>query len=88
MAAMAITASSALATPDGGTMQDSFVLPANAQATMTPTATNRYGLDFTKAAESTINSVVSIKSFATPRQQQFYGGDFDPRTATSSQTTT
>ncbi len=79
MAAMAITASSAFATPDGGTMQDSFVLPANAQATMTPTATNRYGLDFTKAAESTINSVVSIKSFATPRQQQYFGGDFvDP----------
>ena len=79
MATMAITASSAFATPDGGTMQDSFVLPANAQATMTPTATNRYGLDFTKAAESTINSVVSIKSFATPRQSQFYGGDFvDP----------
>ena len=42
--------------------------------------TGRYGnaLDFTKAAESTINSVVSIKSFATPRQQQYYGGDFDP----------
>ena len=36
-------------------------------------------LDFTTAAESTINSVVSIKSYATPRQQQFYGGDFvDP----------
>ena len=41
---------------------------------------NRYAgaLDFTRAAESTINSVVSIKSFATPRQQQFYGNDFDP----------
>lgn len=40
----------------------------------------RYGnaLDFTRAAESTINSVVSIKSYATPKQQQFYGGDFDP----------
>lgn len=50
--------------------------------TSTRTAVNsgRYAgaLDFTKAAESTINSVVSIKSFATPRQQQFYGGDFDP----------
>ena len=34
--------------------------------------------DFTKAAESTINGVVSIKSFATPRQQRGYsnGGDF------------
>ena len=40
----------------------------------------RYGnaLDFTRAAESTINSVVSIKSYVTPRQQQFYGNDFDP----------
>lgn len=40
----------------------------------------RYGnaLDFTKAAESTINSVVSIKLFVTPRQQQYYGNDFDP----------
>ncbi len=30
-------------------------------------------IDFTQAAESTINSVVSIKSFATPRQQSFSG---------------
>ena len=36
-------------------------------------------LDFTQAAEGSINSVVSIKSYATPRQQQqYYGGDFDP----------
>ena len=34
-------------------------------------------IDFTKAAESTINSVVSIKSFATPRQQS-YSGFSDP----------
>ena len=42
-------------------------------------STGRYGngLDFTRAAESTINSVVSIKSYATPRQQ-YYGNDFDP----------
>lgn len=79
MAAIAITASSAFATNDGNVLQDSFIMPDNAQATMTPVAANRYGLDFTKAAESTINSVVSIKSFATPRQSQFYGGDFiDP----------
>lgn len=33
--------------------------------------------DFTKAAESTINGVVSIKSFATPKgYQQGYGGGF------------
>lgn len=49
-------------------------------STRTVTAPSRYAgaLDFTKAAETSINSVVSIKSFATPRQQQFYGGDFDP----------
>ncbi|MBQ0114377.1 MAG: Do family serine endopeptidase [Bacteroidales bacterium] len=34
--------------------------------------------DFTEVAESTVNSVVSIKSFETRRQQQFYGGDWDP----------
>ncbi len=49
-------------------------------STRTVPAPSRYAgaLDFTKAAETSINSVVSIKSFATPRQQQFYGGDFDP----------
>lgn len=39
--------------------------------------------DFTRAAESTINGVVSIKSYATPRQSQTYrqpsyGGTGDP----------
>lgn len=33
--------------------------------------------DFTVAAESTVNEVVCIKSFATPRQNQ-YGGGYDP----------
>lgn len=33
--------------------------------------------DFTTAAESTINGVVSIKSFATPRYQQSGGGFFN-----------
>lgn len=71
MAAMALSASAAFASTDGDVMKDSFILPDNAQATVTPVATNRYGLDFTKAAESTINSVVSIKLFASPRQQQY-----------------
>lgn len=41
-------------------------------------AANSMGsVDFTKAAESTINGVVSIKSFATPRSQRgMSGGDF------------
>lgn len=36
--------------------------------------------DFTVVAENTINTVVSITSYATPRQQQYWGGDdfFDP----------
>ena len=33
--------------------------------------------DFTKAAESTVNAVVSIKSYVTPRRQQYYQS-FDP----------
>lgn len=32
--------------------------------------------DFTKAAEQTVNGVVSIKSFATPSQRQTYGQDY------------
>jgi serine protease Do len=38
------------------------------------------GPDFTKAAENSVNAVVSIKSFATPKQQQFQSNDgfFDP----------
>ena len=34
--------------------------------------------DFTQAAESTINSVVSIKSYAAPKRQQMQSGMFDP----------
>lgn len=34
--------------------------------------------DFTKAAESTVNGVVSIKSFATPRMQYGNQGGFNP----------
>lgn len=35
--------------------------------------------DFINAAESTVNGVVSVKSFVTPRQQQYRGnGGFDP----------
>ena len=36
--------------------------------------------DFSRAAESTVNSVVSIKNYGTSRQQQFFGGsdDWDP----------
>ena len=78
LATVAIAATSAFASNDE-TMSDIYIMPQNNEAISTPVATNRYGLDFTKAAESTINSVVSIKSFATRKQQQYYGNDFvDP----------
>ena len=34
--------------------------------------------DFTVAAEKTVNEVVCIKSYATPRQSQYNGGGYDP----------
>lgn len=34
--------------------------------------------DFIRAAESTVNGVVSVKSYATPRQQQYSQGGMDP----------
>lgn len=34
--------------------------------------------DFTVAAEKTVNEVVCIKSYATPRQNQYNGGGYDP----------
>lgn len=37
---------------------------------------NSFETDFTVAAEKTVNSVVCIQSYETPRQQQFYGNPF------------
>ena len=53
-------------------MDDSFVRTASSRS-----AAMAAGVDFTGVAESTINSVVSIKSFETPKQQQYYQG-IDP----------
>lgn len=53
-------------------MDDSFVRTASSRS-----AAMASGIDFTGVAESTINSVVSIKSFETPKQQQYYQG-MDP----------
>ena len=53
-------------------MDDSFVRTASSRSTAMAAA-----VDFTGVAESTINSVVSIKSFETPKQQQYYQG-IDP----------
>ncbi len=52
-------------------MDDSFVRTASRSTALSA------GVDFTDVAESTINSVVSIKSFETPKQQQYYQG-IDP----------
>lgn len=48
--------------------------PSQFIRTANPTS---FETDFTVAAEKTVNEVVCIKSFATPRQNQ-YGGGYDP----------
>ena len=68
-----------------GVITDTYVLNKdNNQATSdgfikTASRTVDTSRDFTEVAESTINCVVSIKSFATPQQNFYQGGDFfDP----------
>ena len=53
-------------------MDDSFVRTASNRTAIAA------GVDFTGVAESTINSVVSIKSFETPKQQYYQGSGIDP----------
>ena len=53
-----------------------FTLTCCAIALCTSTVVAQQPTDFTKAAESTINGVVSIKCYATPRSYS-YGG-YDP----------
>ena len=67
-----------------GVITDTYVLTKESKTTtddgFVKTASHPvdFSRDFTDVAESTINTVVSIKSFATP-QQNMYGGDFfDP----------
>ena len=67
-----------------GVITDTYVLnkenksASNDGFVNTTTRTVDMSRDFTDVAESTINCVVSIKSYATP-QQSMYGGDFfDP----------
>ena len=54
--------------------------PLPTTETATATATSSAYPDFTRAAESTINGVVSIKSYATPRASQYQQqqGGYDP----------
>ena len=66
-----------------GIISDTYVMsqesaPASEGRAPAVTRTVDMSRDFTDVAESTINCVVSIKSYATPRQN-YYGGDyFDP----------
>ena len=67
-----------------GVITDTYVLTKESKAAAddgfvkTASRPVDFSRDFTDVAESTINTVVSIKSYATP-QQNMYGGDFfDP----------
>ena len=68
-----------------GVISDGYVItkesPAEASSGAVQAAPSRavdLSRDFTDVAESTINCVVSIKSYATPRQSQYGGDFFDP----------
>lgn len=81
----ATTLMATTALKSAGVNVDTF-LPAKEQTVNEPngfvktsTRTVSFDNDFTTVAENTINSVVSIKSFETPRRQRsMYGDDFDP----------
>jgi len=66
-----------------GVVADTYVLNKQSKSASngfvnTSTRTVDLSRDFTDVAESTINTVVSIKSYATPQQQQWQGDYFDP----------
>ena len=66
-----------------GVITDTYVLnkegqPASDGFVRTSTRTVDMSRDFTDVAESTINCVVSIKSYATPKQNFYQGDFFDP----------
>ena len=67
-----------------GVITDTYVLnkesnaAANDGFVKTSTRTVDMSRDFTDVAESTINCVVSIKSYATPQQSMYQGGFIDP----------
>lgn len=67
-----------------GVITDTYVLNKESKTTdngfvRTSGRTVDLSRDFTDVAESTINSVVSIKVYATPQQNIYQGGDFfDP----------
>ena len=66
-----------------GVITDTYVLasedkPASDGFVKTSARTVDMSRDFTDVAESTINTVVSIKSYATPKQSMYGGDFFDP----------
>ena len=71
MAVCVLAGAAAVSAFAGNRSDDNFIKTANTQA---------FETDFTSAAESTINSVVCIKNFVTPRggNQYGYGGGNDP----------
>ena len=58
----------------------SLAIHANENSFIRTAATPSFETDFTLAAEKTVNSVVSIKSYVNRSQQNFYGdgGGYDP----------
>jgi Do/DeqQ family serine protease len=82
----ATTLMATTAMESAGVKMDNFI-PAvvshttgNSGSVTQVTRLTEHNTDFTVVAENTINTVVSITSYATPRQQQYWGGDdfFDP----------
>ena len=66
-----------------GVISDTYVMNKESMPSsdgMVNTATRSIDMsrDFTDVAESTINTVVSIKSYATPQQSMYQGDFFDP----------
>ncbi len=84
VAGSATTLMATSALKSAGVNEDTFIPSTSSQVmddsfVKTSTRLPDASTDFTVVAEKTVNSVVSIKSYATPRQsQQMYGGDFDP----------
>lgn len=75
--AFTIMATSAI---DHTPMEDKYIGQQDVNQNFVRTAAPVHAIntDFTQAAESTVNAVVSIKSFVTPRQQRQMNGFFDP----------
>ena len=66
-----------------GVITDTYVLTKESKTTndgfvQTSSRPVDFSRDFTDVAESTINCVVSIKSYATPQQSMYQGDFFDP----------